>query len=54
MSSCPRCNSPAKLTGKEWEYGQFHVKQHTCAKCEKKYMEYYKGNKLSHTIPKPK
>jgi transposase-like protein len=54
MANCPRCQAKAKPTGKEWEYGQFHVKQFECLGCEKKYMEYYKDGKLSHTIPKPK
>jgi len=54
MPSCPRCQAKAKPTGKEWEYGAFHVKQYECLGCEKKYMEYYKDGKLSHTIPKPK
>jgi hypothetical protein len=54
MASCPRCLSQAKATGKEWEYGSFHVKQHECSKCEKKFVEYYKDGKLSHTIPKAK
>jgi hypothetical protein len=55
MLKCPRCNSPtAKPTGKEWEYGRYHVKQYACSKCEKKAMEYYLEGKLSHTIPKQK
>jgi len=54
MPNCPRCQAKAKPTGKEWEYGPFHVKQYECLGCEKKYMEYYKDGKLSHTIPKPK
>jgi len=52
MVKCPRCCSDAKLTGKEWEYGPFHVKQYACSGCDKKFMEYYKDSKLSHTIPK--
>jgi len=52
VAKCPRCSSNAKLTGKEWEYGPFHVKQYTCSGCEKKFMEYYKDGKVSHTIPK--
>jgi DNA-directed RNA polymerase subunit RPC12/RpoP len=54
MAKCPRCSSNAKLTGKEWEYGPFHVKQYVCLGCEKKFMEYYKDGKISHTIPKMK
>jgi len=54
VSKCPRCSLSGNPTGKEWAYGPFHVKQHTCLACEKKYMEYYKDNKLSHTIPKTK
>jgi 5-methylcytosine-specific restriction endonuclease McrA len=54
MAKCPRCNSPVKLTGKEWDYGPFHVKQHSCSDCEKMFMEYYKDDKLSHIIPKKK
>lgn len=46
------CNSPAALTGKEWEYSLFHVKQYLCSGCKKKFMEYYRHGKLSHTIPK--
>ena len=52
MPKCPRCSGNAKLTGKEWEYGQFHVKQYECLGCEKKFMEYFRDGKLSHTIPK--
>lgn len=52
MTKCPRCNLSAKLTGREWEYSSFHVKQYVCYGCEKKFMEYYKDGKLSHTIPK--
>ncbi|MDR0461222.1 MAG: hypothetical protein LBH62_07330 [Nitrososphaerota archaeon] len=54
MTNCPRCNSSADPTGKEWKYGLFHVKQYLCTKCKKRHMEYYKDNKLSHTIPKSK
>jgi hypothetical protein len=54
MAKCPRCSSNAKLTGKEWDYGSFHVKQYACSGCEKMFMEYYKGDKVSHTIPKTK
>lgn len=52
MPKCPRCLGNAKLTGKEGEYGPFHVKQYECSKCEKKFMQYYRDGKLSHTIPK--
>lgn len=52
MVVCPRSLGNAKLTGKEWEYGPFHVKQYECLGCEKKFMEYYRNGKLSHTIPK--
>jgi transposase-like protein len=54
MTKCPRCSSNAKPTGKEWEYAVFHVKQFVCSVCEKKFMEYYRNGKLSHTIPKAK
>jgi transposase-like protein len=54
MTSCPRCSSPAKYTGKEWDYGVFHVKEYQCLKCGKMFMEYYREGKLSHTIPKAK
>lgn len=52
MLKCPRCSGKTKLTGKEWKYGKFHVKQYLCLSCEKTAMEYYKDGKLSHTIPK--
>lgn len=52
MVTCARCSSKAEITGKEWKYGPFHVKQYTCLSCKKKFMEYYKDGKLSHTIPK--
>jgi hypothetical protein len=54
MAKCPRCNFSCKPTGKEWEYGAFHVKQFACGECEKMFMEYYRNGKLSHTIPKQK
>lgn len=54
MKTCPRCSGKVKLTGKEWDYANFHVKQYVCLECEKKAMEYYKEGKISHTIPKMK
>ncbi|MDI9577551.1 MAG: hypothetical protein WC203_07540 [Candidatus Bathyarchaeia archaeon] len=45
MTSCPRCSSNAKLTGKEWKYGPFHVKQYECIGYENVVMEYYRNSK---------
>jgi len=54
MLKCPRCTGNCEPTGKEWEYGQFHVKHYKCAVCKKSFKAYYKGGKLTHTIPKIK
>ncbi len=52
MVDCPRCGRDAKATGKEWDFGQFKAKQFKCAPCGLKFGAYFKGGKLSHTVPK--
>jgi len=52
MTKCPRCSENSKLTGKDWDYGSFYVKQYVCSGGKKKYMEYYKDGKVIYTIPK--
>jgi transposase-like protein len=54
MVTCPRCNKEVTGAAKEWNYAAFHVKLFKCAKCDKGFMAYYRGGKLSHTIPKSK
>ena len=52
MVKCPRCGTNVPESSKEWDYTVFHVKKFDCEKCGKGFMAYYKGAKLSHTIPK--
>ncbi|MFX0116743.1 MAG: hypothetical protein ACFFB3_19500 [Candidatus Hodarchaeota archaeon] len=54
MVNCPRCGTDISKSTKEWDYSAFHVKRFDCKKCEKAFMAYYRGGKLSHTIPKRK
>jgi len=51
---CPRCGKQSEATGKKWKFGQFDVEGYHCAACDKKFNAYYKGGKLSHTVPKAK
>lgn len=53
MPKCPFCGSTKENnTSKEWDYAIFHVKEFTCLNCLIGFRAYYKGKKLSHTIPK--
>lgn len=52
MVKCPRCGKEVSNFEKEWGYSVFHVKLFKCEECEKSFKVYYRGNKLSHTIPK--
>ena len=54
MVQCPRCGKEAVESGKEWDYAAFYVKLYNCPNCEKSFKAYFKGDKLSHTIPKHK
>lgn len=54
MVSCPFCKTENESTGKEWDYGAFHVKDFVCKKCMKRYRAYYKNGAFNHTVPKPK
>ncbi len=54
MTACPRCGQEAKATGKEWKFGLFDAKSYHCSSCEKPFSAYYRGGKLSHTVPKAK
>jgi hypothetical protein len=51
---CPRCEKESQGTGKEWNYRVFRVKLFKCPIDGKTFSVYYKDEKLSHTIPKPK
>jgi len=54
MVRCPRCGREGEEKGKEWDYSAFHVKLFNCPSCRKTFNAYYRGNELSHTIPKGK
>jgi len=54
MEKCPRCGKDVQKPSKEWNYAAFQVKLFKCAECEKTFKAYYRGGKLSHTIPKSK
>jgi len=51
---CPRCGGPSEITGKNWKYNVFQVKQRKCKTCHKYFNAFFMGNNFSHTIPKHK
>jgi transposase-like protein len=54
MVTCPFCGKDAKPTGKEFKFGVFNGKSHYCKECEKPFNAFYRSDKFSHTVPKPK
>jgi len=54
LVKCPFCGKDQKSVGKEWDYAAFHVKLFGCPSCGKTFKAYYRGEELSHTIPKEK
>ena len=54
MVKCPRCGTEISTATREWDYSVFHVKRYDCEKCDKSFKAYFRGDKLSHTIPKSK
>lgn len=54
MVKCPTCGTKADSTDKEWKYHIYNVKLYFCKQCKKTFNAYFRGDKLSHTIPKSK
>lgn len=48
LAKCPRCGTEVARPSKEWDYSVFHVKKFDCKKCEKGFMAYFNGGRLSH------
>lgn len=52
MLECPRCGNKSTRVLKVWDYAMFHVRYIRCERCKKNFRAYFKGDKLSYTLPR--
>ncbi len=49
---CPRCEGVSRPTEKSFEFGVFQGSSFHCESCKKRFTAYYRGDVLSHTMPR--